>query len=159
MLLQRFISAATTALVAIKPSPLLQGLRVSEFSTIMIVIYVTTSTSCLRGDFDVPLHFLLLLIWVILIADIDFFIFLFLRYQQATMSCHFVIIHTNCKCEKKNVLTACGCNTYNSISCEQRKKKTQTFLSDIRDIVLLQSWCVSVRHSVTSPFQNTQFQG
>lgn len=123
MLLQRFISAATTALVAIKPSPLLQRLRVSEFSTIMIVISVTTSTSCLFGDFDVPLHFLLLLIWVMLIADIDFF---FLRYQQATMSCHFVIIHTNCKCEK-NVLTACGCNTYNPISCEQRKKKHKHF--------------------------------
>lgn len=99
MLLQRFISAATTALVAIKPSPLLQRLRVSEFSTIMIVISVTTSTSCLLGDFDVPLYFLLLLIWVMLIADTDFFFLL--RYQQATMSCHFVIIHTNCKCEKK----------------------------------------------------------
>lgn len=47
--------------------------------------------------FWLPLHFLMLLIWVMLIADADYF---FLRYQQATMSCHFVIIHANCKCEQ-----------------------------------------------------------
>lgn len=89
MLLQRFISAATTALVAIKPSPLLQRLRVSEFSTIMIVISVTTSTSCLLGDFDVPLRFLLLLIWVMLISDIDFFFFSEVSTGYHVMSlCH-----------------------------------------------------------------------
>lgn len=74
--------------------------------------------------FWLPLHFLLLLIWVMLIADADYF---FLRYQQATMSCHFVIIHANCKCEQ---------NAFGSIFFEhlqshllRAKKKKNTNIS------------------------------
>lgn len=98
MLLQRFISAATTALVAIKPSPLLQRLCVSKFSAIMIVIFVTASNSCVLRDFNVPMHCLLLLIWVMLIADGDCFVLFFLKNQQAAMSC--VIFHATVNVDK-----------------------------------------------------------
>lgn len=115
MLCQRlffFPSAATTAFVAIKLSPLLQRSCVSNCLTILIVIFVTTFTSFfLLEDFDC-------FVWCWLLMQ-------HLEYQQALRSCDFVIVHVNYKmffCIYAHIF-----HTHNKNSCELRKTTRHNF--------------------------------